>query len=159
MTKVPATKEEFKRFVDKLTELNIVNKSTAENIQVACKAIETSIPDGILATEWDLDAITDSYRNSNDIKEQTAKTYYSRFKSAVDKFKAYAEGRELKPVTNRKYSKNKNSEVEEEAVKTFSLPIPLREALIVNIDNLPRDLSIDEAERIAVIIKSYAIRQ
>lgn len=43
-------------------------------------------------------------------------------------------------------------------IKTFSLPIPLRSDLILKIENLPLDLSEEEAERIAKIVKSYALQ-
>ncbi|HEJ9722154.1 hypothetical protein JEP26_09220 [Proteus mirabilis] len=62
-------------------------------------------------------------------------------------------------MVKRKPAQKKKIEEEVEVVKTFSLPIPLRENLIVNVDNLPRDLSEEEADRIATIIKSFAIRQ
>ena len=45
------------------------------------------------------------------------------------------------------------------AAKTFELPIPLREELIVMISNLPRDLTKDEAKRISNIVESFAVSQ
>ncbi|EMI4428872.1 hypothetical protein V6478_002270 [Providencia rettgeri] len=62
-------------------------------------------------------------------------------------------------VKRKPTQKKKVEVVEEETVKTFSLPIPLREDLIVTIENLPRDLSEDESTRIATIIQSFAIKQ
>ncbi|EPA9111007.1 MAG: hypothetical protein E7G96_02525 [Serratia liquefaciens] len=47
---------------------------------------------------------------------------------------------------------------QEDELKTFALPIPLRSDLILTIENLPTDLSIDEAERIATIVKSFAVK-
>ncbi|HBB9120187.1 hypothetical protein HW877_14685 [Serratia marcescens] len=47
---------------------------------------------------------------------------------------------------------------QDDELKTFALPIPLRSDLILTIDNLPTDLSIDEAERIATIVKSFAVK-
>ncbi|MBP1521142.1 hypothetical protein IVU49_23170 [Salmonella enterica subsp. enterica serovar Worthington] len=44
-------------------------------------------------------------------------------------------------------------------VKTFELPIPLRDELTVIIGNLPRDLTKDEARRISTIIESFAVSQ
>ncbi|HCM61232.1 MAG TPA: hypothetical protein DIT05_01620 [Morganella sp. (in: Bacteria)] len=59
----------------------------------------------------------------------------------------------------KRKSPSKAQDKVEETVKTFSLPVPLREDLIVAIENLPRDLSEEEADRIATIIKSFAIKQ
>lgn len=47
---------------------------------------------------------------------------------------------------------------QDDELKTFALPIPLRSDLILTIENLPTDLSIDEAERIATIVKSFAVK-
>lgn len=44
-------------------------------------------------------------------------------------------------------------------VKTFDLPIPLRDDLTVIVGNLPRDLTKDEAKRISTIIESFAVSQ
>lgn len=38
------------------------------------------------------------------------------------------------------------------------VPIPIREDHVVYLGNLPRDLSVDEAERIAAIVRAYADR-
>ncbi|QQN36600.1 hypothetical protein JHW33_08315 [Rahnella aceris] len=58
-----------------------------------------------------------------------------------------------KTVTRKMAAKPKLSE----EIKTFGLPIPLRNNLILKIENLPQDLTEDEAERISNIIKSFAL--
>ncbi|MEX2953616.1 hypothetical protein AB4K01_20720 [Serratia fonticola] len=58
------------------------------------------------------------------------------------------------PVARKPSVKDK----QEDELKTFALPIPLRSDLILTIENLPTDLSIDEAERIATIVKSFAVK-
>ncbi|EPG2235742.1 hypothetical protein NQL38_002553 [Providencia rettgeri] len=155
-----ANKENFMQFVEGLDEMGIMSGRTAGNIRNAVTALSDSIPNDLLATEWDLQGIVDKFREGVDVKDDTAKTYLSRFKSAVDKFIAHTEGKELTSMVKRKPTQKKKVEVvEEETVKTFSLPIPLREDLIVTIENLPRDLSEDESTRIATIIQSFAIKQ
>lgn len=158
MMNTPATKEAFLKFVEGLGDLGVVSPRTADNISLVVTAITGHIPDDVLATEWDVSAIVDSFQKEAGLTDSTAKTYHSRFKSAVDKFIDVTEGKELKQVAKRK-SPAKSNVQDEDGVKTFSLPIPLRENLIVAIENLPRDLSEEEAERIATIIKSFAIRQ
>ncbi|WP_368874035.1 hypothetical protein [Proteus mirabilis] len=153
------TKEKFIEFVENLDALGVLSERTTGNIKIVVTALSDSIPNEQLATEWDLQEILNKFREGVDIKDETARTYLSRFKSAVDKFIAHTNGEELKPVVKRKPAQKKKIEEEVEVVKTFSLPIPLRENLIVNVDNLPRDLSEEEADRIATIIKSFAIRQ
>lgn len=58
-----------------------------------------------------------------------------------------------KTVTRKTTAKPKLSE----EIKTFGLPIPLRNNLILKIENLPQDLTEEEAERISNIIKSFAL--
>lgn len=157
MKSIPATKDEFKKFVDAFADLGLVSDRTADNIQLACSALLPYIPEEQHAADWDLSSIASDFTEKSKVSEQTKKTYLSRFKSAVDKFIDYTEGKELKPVAKRRSPQKKTQEVVDDGVQTFELPIPLREKLIVKIDNLPRDLSVDEAERIANIIKSFAI--
>ncbi|WP_262862995.1 hypothetical protein [Morganella morganii] len=158
MMNTPATKEAFLKFVDGFGDLGVVSPRTADNILLVVSAIKNYIPEELPATEWDISTIVGAFQLDENLTENTAKTYRSRFKSAVDKFIDVTEGKELKQVAKRK-SPAKINVQDEDGVKTFSLPIPLRENLIVAIENLPRDLSEEEAERIATIIKSFAIRQ
>lgn len=65
------------------------------------------------------------------------------------------------PTKKRRVSVARKASVkdkQEDELKTFALPIPLRSDLILTIENLPTDLSIDEAERIATIVKSFAVK-
>ncbi|MGJ7327290.1 hypothetical protein ABM041_08665 [Morganella morganii] len=154
----PANKSYFLKFVDDFDKLGVVSKRTAENIKAAVDAVSSLIPDDELATEWDVDNIVETLKESSGLKDDTVKTYRSRFKSAVARFIDHTEGKELKPVSRRKSPSKAQNKVEDE-VKIFSLPIPLRENLILEIVNLPRDLTEEEADRIATIIKSFAIKQ
>ena len=61
-------------------------------------------------------------------------------------------------IINHQQDKNQINTIE---IRTNSLtvPIPLREDFTLQISNLPRDLTKQEADRIANIIKAYAITE
>ncbi|HHH0641815.1 TPA: hypothetical protein ACPZOO_004443 [Yersinia enterocolitica] len=153
------TKEDFLKFINDFHKLGIVSERTAENIQGASMLLFDIIPDGKIASEWDIPQIIEDYSVMNNVEPNTARTYQSRFKSAVEKFIAYQNGEKSLVKAKRTRSMQKpDPKIEVEIkVKTFELPIPLRNDLIVTITNLPRDLSKAEAKRISAIVDSFAM--
>ena len=96
----------------------------------------------------------------NGIADDTHKSYISRFNGAVAKFIAHEKGEDVTVKQRRSPVKTTQSPMANSmsnAAKTFELPIPLREELIVMISNLPRDLTKDEAKRISNIVESFAL--
>jgi hypothetical protein len=149
-------KKEFEDFVNKLSEMGILNENTASNLRVVSVRMLPYIPDDISADKWNLEDIVKGFAAENTVPEKTQLGYLSRLKSAVRKFIAYANGTlSTKPRTLGVVHSEESNAVE---VKIFSLPIPLRSDLILTIDKLPRDLTVDEAERIATIVKSFAVK-
>ncbi|ENG1109237.1 hypothetical protein [Yersinia enterocolitica] len=153
------TKGDFLKFINEFHKLGIVSERTAENIQGASMLLFDIIPNDQNAPEWDIPKIIEDYAVMNNVEPNTTRTYQSRFKSAVDKFIAYQNGEKpsVKAKRTRPIQKAAPKVEAEMKVKTFELPIPLRNDLIVTITNLPRDLSKAEAKRISAIVDSFAM--
>ena len=151
-------KNEFIDFiVNTLPSLDIISTSTANNLRVVTNKVNGYIPENMPYTSWDVDSIVEVFVKAENISESAATGYRSRLKSALSKFNDYKNGNNSKLPKNQ--VANSANLVMQALNKhpTFSLPIPLREGLILNIGNLPLDLTEDEAEKITRIIKSYAV--
>lgn len=153
------TKEKFYAFVHDYERLTGSSRKTAENILSVCLRVENFIPRESPADAWNVQLIVDKYADISTLSDDSKRSYLSRLNSAVSKFIAYEKGDDVTTKSTRQRSSISQKQPEAITDKTFSLPIPLRDALIIKVENLPMDLSFDEAERIATIIKSFAIKQ
>lgn len=151
-------KNEFIDFIaNKLPSLDIVSIKTANNLRVVVNRVSKYIPEHLSYTSWNSDGIIDVLSKNENISESATVGYKTRLRSAISKFDGFKNG------NLSKLPKNKVTTSEGVAIpvlnvaNTFALPIPLREGLILNISNLPLDLTEDEAEKITRIIKSYVV--
>lgn len=156
------SKGNFFQFVDHYAEITGASTSTAGNVRSVCQLVRDFIPAGVSADSWDTKKIIDDYVSLNGIAGDTHKSYISRFNSAVSKFIAAEKGENVTVKQRRspvKSTPNLPPLPQYPSVKTFELPIPLREELIVMVSNLPRNLTKEEAKRISTIIESFAVSQ
>lgn len=154
-------KNEFIDFiVNTLPSLDVVSLTTANNLRVVLNRVKGYIPESIPYTSWSIDSIVDVFAKNENISESAAAGYKTRFRSALSKFDGYKNGNlsKLSKLPKNKLANSANLVTQAlNRHNTFALPIPLREGLILNIGNLPLDLTEDEAEKITRIIKSYAV--
>ncbi|EBB6672395.1 hypothetical protein G3Z16_004585 [Salmonella enterica] len=156
------SKANFYSFIDQYADITGASPSTAGNVRSVCYLVKESLSDSVPADKWDTSGIINTYVMANGIAEDTQKSYISRFNGAVAKFIAYEKGEDVTVKQRRSPVKNSQSSpvsLQNTLVKTFELPIPLRDELTVIIGNLPRDLTKDEARRISTIIESFAVSQ
>ncbi|EOX8956813.1 hypothetical protein [Enterobacter pasteurii] len=155
------SKANFYNFIDQYVEITGASPSTAGNVRSVCYLVKDYISDTATADTWDTNSIINTYVMANGIAEDTQKSYISRFNGAVTKFIAHEQGEDVTVKQRRSPVKYAPSLVisNKFLVKTFDLPIPLREDLTVIVGNLPRDLTKDEAKRISTIIESFAVSQ
>ncbi|GIZ99870.1 hypothetical protein ECV0102_02190 [Enterobacter cloacae] len=154
------SKANFYNFIDQYAEITGASPSTAGNVRSVCYLVKDLISDDQPAEQWDTVDIIDTYVMLNGIAGDTHKSYISRFNGAVAKFIAHEKGEDVTVKQRRSPVKTTQSPMAiamSNAAKTFELPIPLREELIVMISNLPRDLTKDEAKRISNIVESFAV--
>lgn len=154
------SKANFYKFIDQFAEITGASPSTAGNVRSVCYLVKDNISDNSTADTWDTNSIINTYVMANGIAEDTQKSYISRFNGAVAKFIAHEKGEDVTVKQRRSPVKTTQSPMAiamMNAAKTFELPIPLRDELIVMISNLPRDLTKDEAKRISNIVESFAV--
>lgn len=155
------SKANFYNFIDQYVEITGASPNTAGNVRSVCYLVKDYISETATADTWDTNSIINTYVMANGIAEDTQKSYISRFNGAVTKFIAHEKGEDVTVKQRRSPVKYAPSLVisNKFLVKTFDLPIPLRDDLTVIVGNLPRDLTKDEAKRISTIIESFAVSQ
>lgn len=107
---------------------------------------------------------------------QSLRVYRSRFNTALDDFIKWSENPSgsfkspprVKPSTDKKSGKPKKPDSQPRALpsvaenvlgtENLTLPIPIRAGVVVKIFGLPVDLATEEAEKIAGVIKAYAVK-
>lgn len=167
----------FKVFLENIGELSDVNISTARNLRSTASLLLNSYVDGDIVDDstdtrqFDVDSmIKDHFRNAETPPtSSTVQVYKSRYQSAIDKFIDYVKGDnavsdEENPTTRTFRTRRQlhgkavtvlNSEVRGD-IETIDVPIPLRPGMILTLPGIPTDLTNEEAERIASILKVYA---
>ncbi|MDJ0087716.1 hypothetical protein [Pantoea allii] len=175
---------DFKAFLETLNEIPELNGATARNLRNTSNLLLNCYVDGEILTDddrvehLDVDAVVDYYvRFSNqNPSPSTVQVYKSRLSSALEKFKSKFSGddrmsteRNLElsdslPSTRRRIRAERdfsqsvavlNKDLRGDS-ETIDIPIPLRPGLILTIPSVPTDLTNEEAERIASILKVYA---
>lgn len=166
------------QFCDHASDKGLLKKNTAQSRKAAANKV-FSILDASEASDLrniDVDAVFDRFQNLQGMqyKPDSLQVYLSRTKTALADFIAFVDNpsgfkssaaNRMKPSpktekTNKIQPVNSASperDAEQHEAKHLAVPVPLREGLIVKIMNLPADLSASEAERLAAIIKAYAI--
>ncbi len=165
MAELKMHKTDFEDFLNELPKLasqDELNEKTANNLRTASTKLLPYIPEDKPVSEWSVNDIIGAFSEVEEVTDSAIVGYRSRLSSAIKKFIAYKKGESIasppRSVKAKKEHKLKAEvEVTPELVKTFELPIPLRESLILNISNLPRDLTNEEAERICRIVQSFAL--
>jgi hypothetical protein len=173
-------------FLERAEEKGWLKKATASSRRIAAgKVLEVLDPSerNDLRTV-DLDDAFQRFTNKNTgYNPRSLQEYKRRVNTAVRDFVAYTEdpasfkftGSRAPKGSNGSKPKNQNRRGQEQppeeprvdeheaAARTpdrperISIPIPLRAGMTVHIQHLPHDLSKNEAERIAAIVRAYAM--
>ena len=167
---------EFEKFLNDLPNLGLVNEATARNLRDASTRLLATHEAGFDedVRDLDIDVVVNQYSETSGVEVSNAslQSYKSRLSSAIKKFIDYQKdvfGDDDQAEVTNTFKKKRNqkktstssmgampSEVND--IKTFDLPIPIRDGLILTVGKMPLDLTNDEAERIATIIKSFAVK-
>ena len=163
----------FIKFADQLNQY--INPETSRNITLLVHRLfdNYNIDLSYDVRKVNFDKLIDETYSSIGISESAKKAYLRRLRSGLRYFTQFNNGEEVKVIKGGKklfdlnmrnqvsniINNSKEDEHKKIEVSTFSLPIPLRKELLLNISNLPLDLTEDEAEKIARIIQSYAVKK
>jgi hypothetical protein len=173
----------FRRFLDTLHEASDINEATARNLKSTSNLLLSSYVDGIFTDETDdvREIDTDKLINEHfkdaitQPSSSTLQVYKSRYTSSLDKFLDYVDGDssmnndheesvEQAPLRARRKRVPRDfsqpvsvlNGVVRGDTETIDIPIPLRPGVILTLPGIPTDLTNEEAERIASILKVYA---
>ena len=169
----------FNRFFEHAAEKGLMKRNTAISRKAATNKILAVLDKSELSDlrVLDLDQTFERFQNLHgmEYKPDSLQVYMSRARTAVSDFISYVDNpSSFKSISNqrstrskathkqRKKSANnqrdsKHEEPSHHDTKGIIVPIPLRENLTVRISNLPADLTQAEAERLAAIVKAYAV--
>lgn len=176
---VSYSEEELLAFIDYLSAKNLLGSSTASGRKAAALKILAALDPEEKTDLRNLDIEQTFQRFSNkfgkEFTPQSLITYKSRFNSALSDFFKYHENLAgYKTGTTKKTSKDNGSEskVSNKKVtakdkpspfgdllpepKSYVLQIPISNGALVEIRNLPMDLTEADATKIAAVIKAHA---
>lgn len=176
---------ELTNFLDYLVAKGLTNESTARGRKAAAVKVLSALDEHekIDLRQLDRESAFQRFVNKfgKDFSPDSLTTYRSRFNTALDDFLRWSEnpagfkpnisaartqrkvqeGGEVKTSPRLKSSEKSSSDVGMPSVQQrqshFEFPIPIRADLIVRIQHLPMDLTQEEAERIAGVIKALAL--
>lgn len=176
----------FNRFFDYAASKELLKRNTAQSRKAAINKILENFEQSELTDlrELDIDQAFNRFENisGTQYKPDSLQVYLSRARTALIDFIAYVDSpssfkpasaqrsvakqkNEAKNNTNnnkisekqRDTSNSENEIIDHLEIKHIIVPIPIRENLTVKIINLPVDLTQAEAERLAAIVKAYAV--
>lgn len=173
---------EFTQFMDWLVDKGMMNKSTATSRKLATIKILSALDEHELGDLRTIDREQTFKRFVNkfgkEFKPGSLTAFKGRFNNAVDEFIRYAEDQANFKVIPKRLSKldagdeqkkSKGKKVENPlqppprahppfvSPTAVVFPIPIRAGIVVQIHNVPTDLTPSEAERISAVIKALAV--
>lgn len=172
----------FNRFFEYAASSGLLKRNTAHSRKAATNKIVDVLEEEELSDlrNINIDQVFERFQNkhSMDYKPDSLQVYLSRARTALTDFISYVDNpstfkangaqrsstkakSERKKATGPKRAPSQNSsnlEYEQaHDVRHIVVPVPLREGLTVKISNLPADLTVSEAERLAAIVKAYSV--
>ncbi|EOG6122139.1 hypothetical protein ACLF4E_004351 [Cronobacter malonaticus] len=169
MTNQNLSVEAFKGFLETLMSLNIMKEATARNLKNSSARLLTVVKEDEMddVTHLNVNVLADRYIEITEPKpsESSITAYKSRMESAIKKFVAYQAGEEI-PYTPIDKESSEDTDLIGEPTKvegkvhtlhTYDLPVVLRpeSGITITIKGIPSDITNEEAERIASILKVY----
>lgn len=158
----------------------MLKRNTAQSRKLAANKILAVLEDSETADlrTVDVDSAFERFQNKQGMqyKPDSLQVYLSRVRTALSDFVSYVDNPAgFKPASvQRSRSKPKDANTNSKDTKETGakgstppldhhehqhivVPVPLREGLTIKISNLPADLTEAEANRIAAIIKAFAV--
>ncbi len=172
-------------FLDYLSAKHLLNKNTAQSRKAAANKVLAVLDEqeaqDLRQVDIDLTFQRFANKDGKSYKPDSLMVYRSRLKASLDDFFSYVEnpaqfrpsvkigGGSVKAARKEQKKDSARSEnggassQEPTAITTLrhadhlSIPVPLRDGVVVKITGVPADLTENEAARLAAIIKAYAM--
>lgn len=180
------SESELITFLDWLADKGLLNSSTARSRKIAAVKVLGALDDHekLNLRSIDREQTFQRFFNkySKDFTPDSLSTYKSRFNSALDDFLRWVDNPAgFKIGSSSKLGRAKSKDAQESVSKKTSVnksnggneapslnhlsnlpgsivfPIPVRNDVVVQLHNLPMDLTAMEAERICAVIKALAL--
>ena len=158
------SKDNLISFLEKLPSLGVVSDNTVKNLKTVPRFLEFAHQDFDDVRNIDIEKVLLTYaEHSGEVSEQSIRSYKSRIQQAIKIFVEYINdpkgfSRKAPMATEKKQASRRKPQVTSvNESNTFNLPVPLRSGLTVTINNLPRDLTKNEAKFISSIIETYGM--
>lgn len=151
---------DYLRFINELDKH--INPETAKNIiGLSFRLLDDLNPNEDIR-KVNFESIVDSKYPKESVTDKAKKMYIGRMNSGLRYYTQFVNGEAVQVTRGARANRFREKTDHEYSIKNeetqiFSLPIPLRDSFIVNITNLPLNLTEEEAEKISRIIKSYAV--
>ena len=175
MTDKDYSLDALNKFFDYAVTKGLIKQNTAQSRKIAVNKILAVLDDqekGDLR-KVNIDQVFERFKNLEKMKYKpdSMLVYLSRMRTAISDFLSYVDDpSSFKPGGTQRASlkarpatvkgsarKIEQGEKHEHQDHHVVVPVPLREGLVVKISNLPSDLTVAEAGRLAAIIKAYAV--
>ncbi|CAH8213891.1 hypothetical protein [Vibrio aestuarianus] len=164
MSNLDYSVDNYRNFIDHVEENKIAEGSKLANWKSVLNVLSVlTAEEEKDITKFEIQELLDIFkaRKIESGKEPSAGslgTYKSRLNKGLSEFKKYVENASKaqnndmvkKTETNREDKAN----VIENKIETYTLPFPLRAGVMVKISDLPTNLTAEEAERIASMVKA-----
>ena len=169
------TREGLLKFLKEAAMAGLLNPATARSRRTAAEQLLTQLNEAEEADlrEVDVDELCSRFHKlqGSSIRPEALKIYNSRLKSALADYFRYldnpdgfvsvgGENRQLRKRSEGARSEEERAleEIRLEVAKRPSdiLPIPIRSDTVVYVQNLPLDLSTEEARKIARVVQALA---
>lgn len=186
MTNKDYSLDSFNRFFEHAADKGLIKRNTAQSRKAATNKIMDVLESSELTDlrNVNLEQVFDRFQNLEGMKYKpdSLQVYLSRARTALTDFISYVDNpSSFKPSTSQRSSsvlkkdtkndvglrkkdekhydsKTIDDELDgHQEVKHIVVPVPIRDNLTVKISNLPADLTQVEAEKLAAIIKAYAV--
>jgi len=173
------------KFLDYAANKGLLKRNTAQSRKLAANKVLDVLDDNEKADlrNVDMDHAFNLFQNKQgtDYTPDSLRVYQSRVRTALSDFVNYVDNpANFRPssvqrsnskikresngndkVKQERQKLEKRSEISQQkndhAAPEITVPVPLREGVMVKISNLPSDLTPAEADRLAAITKAYAV--
>lgn len=168
--------DDLLKFLDYAAKNGLLKPATASSRKAATARILSVLNEKETENigNLDVDAVFSRFANLNagKLKPDSLAIYRSRFRAVLGDFKEWRRDPSVFKPSRRARSTNRNSPVpvtkkpsasnvghSNDSARTLSpvFPVPIRDGLIVEIVNLPNDLTPQEAAKIAAVVNALAI--
>jgi len=173
------SKENLVQFLNFMAEKGLMKDSTVSSRKVAVNKVFSVLEETELSDlrKLNIDDVIQRFHNKNsmDVSPSTLRVYESRIKSSIKDFLNYKGNpsgfqptsalRKTESSLPRRHSRSPDPQQVQSSMSkpsaqgdtnVFAVPIPVRHNLLVRVENLPLDLTHDEARKIAKVIEALA---